>query len=112
MRVLVCGSRSWKDARRIRQRLAELPRSTIVIHGEARGADALADAAARGLGLTVMTFPADWSRGKQAGFERNIAMLDEKPDLVIAFWDGKSKGTAHTIDQAIERGIAVEVIHP
>jgi hypothetical protein len=112
MRVLVCGSRSWKDQRRIRSRLAQLPRGTIVLHGGARGADRLADGAARGLGMTVMEFKADWSRGRQAGFERNLVMLDEKPDLVLAFWDGQSKGTAHTIDQAIERGIAVEVISP
>jgi hypothetical protein len=37
-------------------------------------------------------------------------MLDEKPDLVIAYWNGKSNGTAHTISEARKRGIPVEVI--
>jgi hypothetical protein len=34
------------------------------------------------------------------------------PDLVIAFWDGKSRGTKHAIDGAGLRGIPVEVILP
>lgn len=40
---------------------------------------------------------------------RNLAMLDEKPDLVIAFQINGSAGTQHTIDQARKRGIPVEV---
>jgi hypothetical protein len=35
-------------------------------------------------------------------------MLDTDPDVVIAFWDGTSRGTRHTIDSAIRRGIPVE----
>jgi hypothetical protein len=37
-------------------------------------------------------------------------MLDQNPGLVIAFWDGKSRGTAHTIGEARRRGIPVEVV--
>ena len=56
-------------------------------------------------------FPADWDTyGKQAGFIRNIQMLDEKPDLVIAFQKNASRGTQHTINEARKRGIPVEVI--
>lgn len=111
MRVLVCGSRSWKDGKAIRKRLSELPRSTIILHGGARGADMLADAAARGLGMSVMEYKPDFNRyGRGAPLVRNVIMLEEKPDLVIAFWDGKSTGTQHVIDNAMKKGIAVEVI--
>jgi hypothetical protein len=59
----------------------------------------------------VRVFPADWERYKRrAGIIRNLEMLDQEPDLVIAFWDGKSRGTAHTIGEARRRGIPVEVV--
>ena len=117
MKVLVCGSRSWRDRRRIRARLLHLPRGSHVIHGGARGADRLAGDVARALGFQVEEVPAVWRTGgsvfdRSAGFRRNLRMLDMKPDLVIAFWDGRSTGTAHTIREAHKRGLAVEVHHP
>jgi len=92
-------------------RIAMLPPGTEVIAGGARGADSIAANFAKGLGLTVREFPADWIvYGRSAGFRRNVEMLDQEPDLVIAFWDGKSTGTAHTRREAEKRGIPVEVI--
>ncbi len=111
LKVLVCGSREWPTPERIFQRLLELPLDTKIIHGTAKGVDSQADFYARQLGLSVQRFPANWDQyGKRAGFLRNVQMLEEQPDLVLAFWDGKSKGTKHTIDQAAKRGISVEVI--
>lgn len=112
MKVLVCGSRTWRDIGKMRTRLRVLPAGTLVIHGDAkRGADRWAGYLALTFGLPVQTFPAQWKRdGKRAGILRNIVMLDQCPDLVIAFWDGESRGTAHTIDEAQRRGIPVEVI--
>ena len=109
MLVLVCGSRTWRDGGLIRARLTELPRGTTVMHGGARGADRLAGQVARTLGLTEVEIKADWKRGPQAGLERNLRMLDEQPDLVIAFWDGVSSGTAHTLANARQRSIPVEL---
>lgn len=38
-------------------------------------------------------------------------MLDvERPDRVLAFWDGRSRGTAHMIARAVEAGTPVEII--
>lgn len=111
MKVLVCGSRTWNDARTVRERLWALPRGTTIIHGAARGADILAATQARSLGLAERAFPADWrGLGKRAGIIRNLAMLDDGPDRVIAFWDGRSTGTKHTIDEAQRRGIPVEIV--
>lgn len=116
MRVLVCGSRDWTDRRRIRARLLNLPRGSTVIHGGARGADRLAGDVARNLGFEVIEVPADWrpdgvTLDRSAGHRRNIKMLDMKPDLVLAFWKDGSTGTAHTIENATRRGIALEVHH-
>lgn len=57
-------------------------------------------------------FPANWKLGRRAGPIRNQLMLDQNPDKVIAFHDGRSRGTLHTITEARRRGISVEIIHP
>ena len=41
---------------------------------------------------------------------RNVEMV-KKATLVIAFWDGYSYGTAHTIANAVKRNIPVEIIN-
>jgi hypothetical protein len=109
-RVLVCGSRDWWRNDIIRDRLAQLPKGTIILHGCARGADQIADRIARDLGLTVQRFPADWiAYGRGAGIRRNLAMLATKPALVLAFHRNGSPGTQHVIDEAVKRGIPFEV---
>jgi hypothetical protein len=122
MKVLVCGSRDWGDYEAIDRRLSGLPgehEEIEILHGAAsrrpdggpeESADMLADRAARYWDFTVRRFPADWERhGKRAGILRNLAMLNEQPDLVIAFQRNGSRGTQHTIDEARRRGIPVEV---
>ena len=111
MKVLVCGSRDWTDREAIEERLKALPVGTTIISGAARGADSIAASIGRRLGLEVREFPPEWDRfGRSAGYRRNLAMLDEDPDLVIAFQLGNSPGTAHTIENAKQKGIPVEVI--
>ena len=110
--ILVCGSREWEDytvvyiellREVIAQGWADVP--IRVIHGACRGADRLAAIAAHGLGYEVTPFPADWSRGRRAGPERNARMLDENPDLVIAF--GHGRGTDGMVRMAERRGVPV-----
>jgi len=85
----------------------------VLIEGGARGADSLAGAWADAEGVQHIRVPADWAKhGKKAGFLRNIQMLDMNPDLVVAFWDGKSRGTAHTIEEAKKRRIPVRIVTP
>ncbi len=115
MVVLVCGSRKFTDpftiSIAIDKRMSELPVPTRILHGNAPGADRIAAAAGERHGHNVQPFLPDWKRdGRRAGILRNLRMLDEKPDLVIAYWNGVSKGTAHTISEARKRGIPVEVV--
>lgn len=117
MRIVVCGSRTWRDADAIRTRLMDLPSDAEIIVGGAAGADWLAERVARDLGFTVRVMPAEWrdkhgAYNPRAGFERNTRMLDENPDLVIAFWDGTSRGTENTLKGAEARGIKVEIHLP
>lgn len=112
-KVLVTGSREWAHPTAIKRRLRELPPGTTIIHGAARGADSMAGLYARALGFTVQEFPVHWRPGgvynPRAGFERNLRMLDQEPDLVLAFQRNGSGGTQHTINSARARGIPVEV---
>lgn len=88
-----------------------------LIHGAARGADALADEWAvqdgDSEGLTVEAYPAAWDKyGKRAGYIRNQQMLDEgDPDIVVAFRSaGESRGTDIMIDLAREAGVPTYVV--
>lgn len=113
MRLLVCGSRTWKDAESILRAIDGLsPAPTLLIHGGARGADQLAAKAATKRGIPIRCFMADWEQyGRSAGRIRNLEMLElGRPDRVIAFWDGSSRGTAHMIHLAQVAGLPVDVI--
>lgn len=120
--VLVCGSR-YDDAtletriaaeRVLEERLATLPpRDLVILTGGAKGIDTWAENWARREQRQFMVIRPDWDKhGKKAGILRNLAMLNAAPDLVLAFWDGESRGTKHTIDEAQRRGVPVEVISP
>ena len=74
----------------------------IVISGCARGADSLGELYAKTKGYATGKMeerhPADWNKnGKSAGYIRNEQMA-EVADALVAFWDGKSRGTANMID--------------
>ncbi len=115
MRVLVCGSRWWKDVAAIEQRLRalNLGAGDVIIDGHATGADQIAHAFADRNKITSKCFPADWEEyGNAAGPIRNAQMLRVgKPDLVLAFHgnlDG-SKGTYDMVKKARKAGIEVRV---
>jgi hypothetical protein len=114
MRILICGDRNWTDRYAISKFLERLvPLRPIIIEGEARGADKIAGEEASKLGFNVLRFPANWDKyGKAAGVLRNRQMLDQGPDLVVAFHNSlaTSKGTKDCIIEAIKRGIKVLVI--
>lgn len=126
MKVVACGSREFSDTlyatSKIIERIQALPLDSLLIHGDAQGADRLAGAAAALAGLQVLPVPARWSEhvegcrcaGRswcfEAGKKRNLEMLDMQPELVVAFWNGSSTGTMHTVTNARGRGIETEVL--
>jgi hypothetical protein len=109
--IVVCGSRAWADERKIRKVLSQFKRPAQIIHGGATGADRIAGSVARSLGFAVTEMQADWDKwGRIAGYKRNCEMLALEPEVVIAFWDGQSRGTKHTIREAKVRDIPVLVV--
>lgn len=109
-RVLVTGSRDWRDPQPILDALLEA-RPTAVLHGDQRGADRIADRLACELGLAVLPYPADFRRlGPRAGPLRNHRMLKHgHPHLVLAFPLPGSRGTWHMVRIAREAGVPVRV---
>jgi hypothetical protein len=114
VKVLVCGGRDFKDVGFACDFLDELHakhRFTHVIHGDARGADTVADAWATSRGIQVVRCPANWSyHGKSAGHIRNSAMVGLEPDLVVAFPGGA--GTASMTRIAAAHGIECSHVIP
>jgi len=112
MKVLVCGSRHFNDYERLSAVLEPLDIDQI-IEGGARGADTLARKYGEFCNIPVVEYLADWNtHGKRAGPIRNSQMLREgRPNLVVAFWDGKSPGTKDMIAQAEKAGVKTIVIN-
>jgi ABC-type sugar transport system substrate-binding protein len=110
MKVLVCGGREYFDRETVFESLDRLHAEygfTAVMHGAARGADALADAWAKSRGVARHPYPAAWKRyGNAAGPIRNSLMLTQgKPGLVVAF--PGHVGTADMIAKAKAAGVPV-----
>ena len=109
IKVLVCGGRDYDNKIGVFGILGATHETLgiqTVIHGNAKGADSLADEWARENSVEVIPCPADWeTHGKAAGPIRNLEMLQHKPDLVIAFPGGN--GTKDMVDKAKREGIPV-----
>lgn len=76
-----------------------------VVSGGARGVDSLAAIWAKKNKIELVEFFPKWKKyGKKAGLKRNKDMVDFC-DILISFWDGKSKGTLQTIRYAKRTGV-------
>ena len=81
----------------------------VIVSGCASGADAIGERYAEENGFAVEKYPADWKTyGRSAGPRRNKQMA-EVSDLVICFWDEKSKGTKSMIEYAIKYNKTVKI---
>ncbi len=113
MIYLVTGSRWWTDEPLMRARLSKIDRKTdIVVHGGCRGADLMADAICRELGIHTARVDALWGTyHRAAGPIRNNFMLLLGVSHVLAFHEdlAQSKGTAHMVLKANEAGLKVEI---
>lgn len=110
MRVIVCGGRNYQDVDAIYAALdridAERGHISVVIHGNAMGADRWAGLWAYSRMRRVWACPAEWAKyGRSAGPRRNKRMLGYKPALVIAFPGGR--GTRNMIKLALAAGVEV-----
>ena len=105
MKVAVIGSRGMHI-----ENLGDyLPQNTEeIISGGAKGIDTDARNFARLNNIPLVEFLPEYSKYKKgAPLKRNI-QIAEYADIVIAFWDGKSKGTKFMIDYCNKKGIEIK----
>lgn len=123
VRIIVAGGRDFNDYDLLHSSLAELlfeiddPNTTEVefVSGTCKGADILGERFAESCGYKIKRFPANWEGfGKRAGYIRNgyMAKYASEADIgiLVAFWDGSSRGTRHMINIAKRYGLDVKVI--
>jgi len=116
LRIIIAGGREFNDYAKLKHTMDHLcqkrdPSEIEVVSGGARGADTLGERWARERGTALKLFPAQWDTlGKSAGYRRNEEMAQYATHLV-AFWDRKSRGTAHMIGIARRNGLRVVVVN-
>ena len=128
LRIIIAGGRDFKDYDVLKQScikiLKELhnesaffKQSLEIVSGTASGADKFGEVFAETYKLKLSRFPAKWDvHGKSAGYIRNKEMAeyasqDDILGVLIAFWDGKSKGTKLMIDLAKKYNLRVFVVN-
>lgn len=109
-KLAVIGSRTFEDydvAKILLDDCNSKVGITHIISGGAKGADSIGAKWANESGVKLVEYIPDWDKhGKRAGFIRNSQIIADA-DAVIAFWDGKSGGTADSINKANEKGLDV-----
>ena len=110
MRFAIVGSRHFSVLSRVADFVTSLPKGSSVITGSASGVDAAATKAARESAIPVRVLAASFEElaDPKKSAERNQRLV-EACDVLVAFWDGSSKGTRGTIDRALESGKEVHV---
>jgi len=110
-RIAIVGSREFPYKWMVHDYIsAAVGMGWEIVSGGARGVDSWAADTADYYHLRLKVFHADWdTHGKRAGFLRNQDIVNYA-DEVVAFWDGNSKGTEHTVRLARDAGKLREVI--
>lgn len=119
-KVIVAGGRNFNDFSLLYKKLDYLLKEKIKTHriiivsGGAKGADTLGEIYAKQKEYSVDRYPVKWiwennkCINKNEGYKRNVIMA-ENADALIAFWDGKSRGTSHMIQIAKSKKLPYRV---
>jgi hypothetical protein len=131
IRLIIAGGRDFDDYKKLKTETFRVMREVAqkftgkptlnkqlltIISGMANGADKLGAQLAKEFELNLKEFVANWDRyGRRAGYMRNVDMAKFASEsnahgVLIAFWDGQSKGTKHMIDTAKKTGLDVHVV--
>ena len=106
MKVAIIGSRKLfvKDFQEY------IPKETTeIVSGGAKGIDTCAAMYAKEKGLKLTEFLPNYDLfGRGAPLKRNDQIIDYA-DVVIAFWDGESRGTSYVIKQCEQKGKKCEI---
>ena len=116
MKIVIGGSRTYTDYKAFSEALdsvlPDIPENEItILSGHCKGVDAMAERYAAEHKICLQVYPAEWSiYGRAAGPVRNRRMVEEC-DMVIAFWNGSSRGTVSLIESAKKQGRDVVIFN-
>ena len=103
MKLGIIGSRTFDNyivLEEFIKNTLQVDKIELIVSGDAQGADKMGAFFAERNNIKTLIFPPDWDKhGKAAGFIRNKDIVNNS-DIILAFWDGKSKGTRHSIGLA------------
>lgn len=112
MKIAIVGSREPGNinfAQELEKRI-NIQSGDTIVSGGAKGIDSLAAEYATAHGLALVEIRPDYAKnGRGATFIRNREIV-ENADMVVAFWNGTSKGTKYTIDYANKKGVTTLII--
>ena len=107
MKLAIIDSRTCPPIK-IEAHLKYIP--VTIVSGGARGADSYAREFAQKHNLTLIEYLPEYEKyGKGAPLVRNKLIVDNC-DFVLAFWDGKSRGTKFTLDYAKEKNKPIKIV--
>ena len=106
MKIAVVGSRGLK----VNDLGRYLPAGvTEIVSGGARGIDTCAREYAEKNRIKLTEFLPQYEKyGRSAPLKRNLLIIDYA-DLVLAFWDGNSKGTKYVIEQCKKQNKEIKI---
>lgn len=112
MKIGIIGSREFDNYTQVKDVMNEyVDKVEVIVSGGAKGADMLGEMWAKENNKETLIFLPEWDKyGKRAGFIRNQDIV-KNSNLVIAFWNGVSKGTKSSIDLCAKFGIPVKIIY-
>jgi len=83
-----------------------------IVSGGAKGVDTVAKDYAIKSNLKLTEFLPEYDKyGRSAPLKRNITII-EYADIVLAFWDGKSRGTKFVIENCKRLNVPVKIFIP
>lgn len=108
--MAIVGSRHFSEPDHVSDYVNALPPGSSIVTGSASGVDAAATKAARAKGMPLQVIPASFDELADASKSaaRNQRLIDAC-DVLVAFWDGASKGTRNTVERALDSGKEVHV---
>lgn len=113
MKVIIAGCRDFNNYNLLKSKLNFYFQNIEVkeiVSGAARGTDTLGEQYAKEHNIPIRQFPADWGLGRMAGPLRNEEMA-KYADALVAFWDGKSRGTNDMINRARAHNLKIRIVY-
>lgn len=121
IKIAIVGSRGFTKLHLVEEYIAHLDKNnTLIISGwdgvsRSNTVDKRATVVAFKYNIPVLNFPPEigpdgrWI-SRYAGLARNTDIVNAA-DMVVAFWDGKSRGTRDTLTKAHKLGLRIQIYY-